>query len=283
MSLSQDAKTIFSALDLALISDTPTLIGRNGSTELGSILSGEYNEVHMNCAGIWPENLYNSWRLDAVEATLAADVLATGWYRPLAEAEADLLEHYHFNGAQICLKALEPYYVDAPLRWTKLLADQKVAVISPFAELCIKQYERRKEIWPADADTLLPDNINFISVKTGFTPIINSAIINQALSWPSNVTNYEDAVDYIVAKVIASQAKIAIIGCGGLGMLIACKLKLAGISSIVMGGALQVLFGIKGQRWVQTPIEQFWNAAWVWPPITMKPVNAHLIEGGCYW
>ncbi len=283
MSLSQDSKTIFSALDLALISDTPTLIGRNGSTELGSILSGEYNEVHMNCAGIWPPDYYSSWRLDAVEATLAADVLVTGWYQPLAAAEEEFLDDYGFNGSKITLKALEPYYVDAPLRWTKLLADQKVAIISPFAELCIKQYSRRTEIWPTDADTLLPNNIQFVPIVTGFTPTVNSAIINKALSWPSNVTNYEDAVDYIVQKVIASQAKIAIIGCGGLGMLIASKLKLAGISSIVMGGALQVLFGIKGSRWTQTPIQRLWNEAWVWPPITMKPVNAHLIEGGCYW
>lgn len=274
MSLSQDARTIFSALDLALVTEIPVLIGRNGSTELQAILTGQYNEAHMTCAGIWPPSYYDGWRIKAVDATLAADVLATGWYETLADQESSFLNNYRFIGSKVCLKALEPYYVDKQLRWTNLLEGQKVAVISPFADLCASQYLRREDIWTSEE--VLPANMEIVPVKTGFAPAICGS--SKAFSWP--VTNANDACAIVVKAVINSGAKIALIGCGGLGMLIAHQLKNLGVSSIVMGGALQVLFGIKGRRWTQTPIAEFWNEAWVWPP---APQNAHLIEGGCYW
>ena len=77
---------------------------------------------------------------------------------------------------------------------------------------------------------------------------------------------------------------IALIGCGALGMVLGSELKKHGIIAIVMGGATQVLFGIKGQRWAtHSVISHFWNEAWVWPNVTETPRGASSIEGGCYW
>jgi hypothetical protein len=67
-------------------------------------------------------------------------------------------------------------------------------------------------------------------------------------------------------------------------MLIGAELKKQGVIAIVMGGATQVLFGIKGQRWAShSVISTFWNEAWVYPKGTETPGGASLIEGGCYW
>ena len=41
----------------------------------------------------------------------------------------------------------------------------------------------------------------------------------------------------------------AIIGCGAYGFPLAAKLKAAGKQAFHMGGATQLLFGIKGSRW----------------------------------
>ena len=58
----------------------------------------------------------------------------------------------------------------------------------------------------------------------------------------------------------------------------------AGIGAIVMGGAIQCLFGIKGRRWeTHSVIGKFWNDAWVWPAEGETPVGAVTIEGACYW
>ena len=67
-------------------------------------------------------------------------------------------------------------------------------------------------------------------------------------------------------------------------MVIAHELKKRGLIVIVMGGATQVLFGIKGGRWATHPvISNFWNDFWVYPSPAETPGGASRIENGCYW
>jgi hypothetical protein len=88
----------------------------------------------------------------------------------------------------------------------------------------------------------------------------------------------------MVKEVLKSKASIALIGCGALGMVVGVELKKHGVIAIVLGGATQVLFGIKGGRWANhSVIYQMWNDAWVWPKASETPRGASLIEGGCYW
>ena len=79
---------------------------------------------------------------------------------------------------------------------------------------------------------------------------------------------------------------IAIIGCGAYGMPLAAKLKQAGKQAIHLGGATQLLFGIKGKRWVEnypSKIATLFNDAWVYPDEIEVPQAAKVVEGGCYW
>jgi hypothetical protein len=67
-------------------------------------------------------------------------------------------------------------------------------------------------------------------------------------------------------------------------MILAAYLKKEGIKCIIMGGATQVLFGIKGSRWQEhNVISKFWNSAWVWPADSETPAAANKIEKSCYW
>jgi hypothetical protein len=67
-------------------------------------------------------------------------------------------------------------------------------------------------------------------------------------------------------------------------MIIGGRLKALGISVVVMGGAIQVLFGIKGRRWANHQvISRFWNDAWVWPSLVEIPGAAVFVEDACYW
>ena len=79
---------------------------------------------------------------------------------------------------------------------------------------------------------------------------------------------------------------IAIIGCGAYGMPLAAKLKGAGKQAIHLGGATQLLFGIKGRRWEEnypSKIATFFNEHWVYPNKEETPQNAKVVERGCYW
>jgi ketopantoate reductase len=88
----------------------------------------------------------------------------------------------------------------------------------------------------------------------------------------------------MVAEVVKTDCQIVIIGCGGLGMILAGRLKALGKICIVMGGAVQVLFGIKGKRWENHEyISKLWNSEWVYPSPSETPRKALEIERGCYW
>jgi hypothetical protein len=103
-------------------------------------------------------------------------------------------------------------------------------------------------------------------------------------AWECDAEKWEDAVAYVVEEVCKRDARIVLIGCGGLGMVIADVLKRCGKICIVMGGAVQVFFGIKGRRWEKHEfISRLWNENWVYPSAEETPGGAMNVERGCYW
>jgi hypothetical protein len=263
----EQQKAIYDAIDLALCTGEPLFIGRNGSTELGLQLGIPQQPQHIVNAGIWPNA--TGFAEAAAEATKAADILAAGWYQPYAAAEASFLEGT--QSLKVDLPALEPYYAPEHLQWTRLLADQRVAVVSPFAETINKQL--KKPIWP---NSLLPTSIDAVTIRTGFPPSIAP---NGPCAWP--VTSWQKAVDLLVERVEATKVRVVLLGCGSLGMLVAHRLRASGHICIVLGGALQILFGIKGRRWLTEPVAANFNEHWIFP--LERPSGAAIIEGGCYW
>lgn len=294
MTIEAGAEEIRKVLQSALQTKQGALIGRNGTIELETLLFRLYGsapnqpypahisrrlELH---AGVWPTDKpqLDKWVFMLVEAIRLSDVLVAGWYEPLREQEKRLLDTTNSSAPRIPLRSLEPYYVEPQLRWTQLLAGQRVAVVSSFALTIEEQILKASEVWPIATESILPTNVEWVPIQTGYAPKLAQGIA----AWPSEVLSWDVAVSHIVKQVQDSKASIALIGCGGLGMLIGAELKKRGIIAIVLGGATQVMFGIKGQRWTShSVISKLWNNAWVWPKDTETPKGASLIEGGCYW
>lgn len=292
MAIEHGAAEIRSVLELALQRNTGALIGRNGTIELETLFfylshtSSEYPqsiarriELH---AGVWPptRGSLNEWATGLFQAIQSSDVLVAGWYAPLKDPEQKLLETAAPSVPRIPLRSLEPYYVPPELRWTQLLGNQRVAIVSAFAETIEEQLQVKDLVWPVASESLLPSSTTWIPIRTGYAPKLAQGVA----SWPSTIHTWQDAVSSVVEQVLESKARIALIGCGGLGMLIASELKKRGVIAIVLGGAIQVLFGIKGMRWAtHSVISHFWNDAWVWPKAVETPLGASLIEGSCYW
>lgn len=280
------AKTVCRAIQAALDNDDGALIGRNGSIELDLMIHDAHTRdlrpyVLERNAGVFPMNRTGTltrWREASTAATKAADVLATGWYEPLRQEEASWLKCQGVTASQVSLRSLEPYYVTQEEQWTNYLSGYKVAVISSFALTIGEQTPRLAEIWATKL--IIPTNVQWECINTGYPHVLAQG----RAEWPAGINTWEEAIDYIVGKVVASGARFAIIGCGGLGMIIGHRLKERGVISIVMGGAIQVLFGIKGQRWAtHDVISTFWNEGWVWPRESETPRGARQVEGGCYW
>lgn len=294
MAIEAGAQEIYTAIQKALETKEGCLIGRNGTIELETLLFRLYGsapnqqypshlsrrlELH---AGVWPsdKNSLDKWVFQMIETIRNTDVLVAGWYEPLKLQEERLLNQTNTLAPRIPLRSLEPYYVAPEQRWTNLLAGQRVAVVSSFAKSIEEQLEKRELIWPVATESLLPSNVEWVPIQTGYAP----ALAQGVAGWPSDIESWDVAVSSLAKRIVESKASMALIGCGGLGMILGHELKRRGIVAVVLGGATQVLFGIKGMRWsTHSVISHFWNDAWVWPKASETPRGASSIEGACYW
>jgi hypothetical protein len=273
------SREICKCIQKALDTEDGALIGRNGTIELEQMIfynPSRVSVLEMN-AGIFPREIVPSWRIQSIHATIEADVLCSGWYEPLKDAEQRVLKEWKCKAIEIPLRSLEPYYMPLEERWTKLLKGQTVSVVSSFTETMKSQITYLDKFFPSE---VLPSDVRWNWVQTGHPPKLAKGI-NE---WPYHIKDSIEAVDWIVSEVIRQESRFAIIGCGGIGMLVAKKLKERGIIAIVLGGAIQVLFGIKGKRWENhSIISKFWNEHWMSPSESEKPGGYSGIEGGCYW
>jgi len=276
-------------IESALEEGRGSLIGRHGTIELTSFLSIEQLgsvdsdkrallELH---AGIFPstEDSVRTWAKEYTDATKESNVFAAAWYKPLAEAEWSYLKQHSPKSIRIPLRSLEPYYSMPDMSWFQALDGQHVAVVSSFAESMATQVQHLSTIWPQDP-CLIPPRIQWSFVRSYYCPITARGVCE----WPTSIQSWHDAVGLLEAQVLATGANIVLIGCGGLAMPLALRLKRQGKICIVLGGAIQLLFGLKGYRWKHHPfISQLFNSSWKRPSHTELPGNAHAIEGGCYW
>jgi hypothetical protein len=198
---------------------------------------------------------------------------------PLQEAE--ILNIFSPKSKRFPARSLEPYYEDtASMRWTYRIPERtKVAVVSPFAGSITAQWTKQAELWPTvpvwnPATTLT-------AVKAHYSPYLSPD-----KTWPAAVTagGWRAAVRYLCDAVVATGAKVALIGVGALSLPLAAALKKRGVAAVHTGGATQILFGVKGKRWAtHSIISTFFNDAWISPTADEVPSNSTTVEGGCYW
>jgi hypothetical protein len=191
------------------------------------------------------------------------DVL--GSWLPAEEDVAPYLRH----AVRVRLRDLEPYYHSRP--WTAALAGTKVLVVHPFAESIEAQYARREFLFddprmlPEFELTLLPAVQSIAGTRTRY------------LTW-------FDAYRHMCEQMNQIDYDVAILGCGAYGLPLAAHAKRMGKKAVHLGGAVQILFGIKGRRWDGHEfISGLYNEHWVRPRASERPPNYLDVEDGCYW
>ncbi len=279
--------TILDILETAKKRGEGCLIGKFGTVEC-QVLSQkswlpETLEVLERNAGVFPTDdipLVDKWWSQTREAYQKADCLALGWYEPTRNLEKKILKEIGAEPRAIPLRGLEPYYLpSAEDSWLQAFKGQLVCVVTSFAETARAQIAKGTgAVWPDKP--WLWDGIEFCFVQTGYPPVLAQG----RAGWEGSPESWEQAIATVVQNVMESGARGVLIGCGGLGMIIGERLKRHGKLCVVMGGATQVLFGIKGGRWKRHPvISSFWNSEWVWPSVEETPGAAEEVEGACYW
>jgi hypothetical protein len=258
----------------ALRSRRPVLVGRLGSVEarlLGEARFGRFSrvtrrEAHRN-AGLFPldREALDAAALRLGSALEAVDLLAL-WDSPY---QARLTAQLKPLPARCSLAALEPWWSSNP--WSAALAGQRVLVVHPFAESIEAQWQRREHLFPGTA--VLPQ----FELQVLKPPLTLAGATAGFPSWSA-------ALDDLIARSQALDFDVALVGCGAYGLPLAAAIKTMGRPAVQLGGALQLLFGIRGRRWeAMPPFAALMNGHWVRPLPEETPQAATRVDGGCYW
>jgi len=185
--------------------------------------------------------------------------------------EESLLGDHLQYVTRVGLSDLEPYYHTKP--WSKYLTGLRVVVIHPFATSIKSQYLCNRKRIHKNPDVLPEFELStYVPVQT------------IAGNRDPRFGSWFEALDHMISEIIEIEFDIALIGAGAYGLPLGAALKRHGRKAIHLGGATQILFGIKGNRWNQDPFfRDMFNEHWVSPQETEKPPRAESVEGGCYW
>lgn len=295
----QDASNLI--FDL-LGGDEPCMISRFGSTELNTIITfceaeeGEHSAIKyilgrepawwrldhachniQTYSGFFPathENVRKFVSL-ALDDCQQIDILGS-WLRNEVRV-ADQLS----RSKKVFLTDLEPFWCKHP--WTRALKGKRVLVVHPFAKLVLEQYyNHRNELF--ENEEILPEF---------FLEAIPSV---QSLGGEDNgFCDWFEALDYMKSEIDKHDYDICLIGCGAYGMSLAAHVKRSGKKAVHLGGALQLLFGIKGSRWEDPNYGDIWGVpngayqrlldkpSWIRADGTYRPNKADQVENACYW
>ncbi len=260
----------------------PTAIGKFGASELGGIVHylahrdakghcaswGRHKTMLHRNAGVYPADPETLSRFCQVylEALGQLDAMAV-WFRP---GENSVRRQFAPRAKMMELLALEPYYHQRP--WSHRLAGKRVVVVSPFAETLQSQYRRRHEVWRARPE-VMPD----FQLRTIRTPLSAALITPEYHDWFTGL-------EALRRQMAAEPFDVAIVGAGAWSLLLITYAKSLGAWAVHLGGATQILFGIKGRRWENIEeLRPFYNEAWVRPSENETPRSVRQIENGCYW
>jgi hypothetical protein len=266
-------------------SDTPFGCGKIGNCELMCLynyflythknqpvewLSVVEHEIYNN-AGVFPQT--EKARIEFIEEIVQCmpylDALAQ-WSSFNSDFEDRFIRKYSPNCTQIDLQSIEPFYFGVP--WTEALRDKNVLVISPFTDTIKLQYKNKLSLWTDPR--ILPD-FNLITLEHPHSPGIDKP--SKYNNWLEMINNYKNIMNTINYDIL-------LIGAGASSLPLVAHARKNGKKGVHLGGPLQLLFGIKGNRWNNSSVgKHFYNKAWTLPSSDETPLKFKNIENGCYW
>lgn len=300
LSCEEDPDKVSEMIYNLLTNDKPCMIARFGSTEMSAIINylgvnSQHHSIKKFIIGKQPEWWWNKNIMNQMQQW-------SGFFPPTPEnmhrfgemmiqdaQEVDLLgswlkqevflDKYLKKASKIQLMYLDPFWSQRP--WTRALEGKKILIVHPFAETILSQYPKR--------DFLFPDKKILPTFKS-----IQTIKAVQSLGGESNdFKDWFEALTFMKNEINKSDFDICLIGCGAYGFPLAAHVKRMGKKAIHMGGSLQLLFGIMGNRWDHDKPHYekgtfiyyagLENKYWVRPSLSERPTNHKSIENSCYW
>lgn len=275
-----DSRVANSVISYFIESNMPFFVGRFGSVEMSII--NEYYKIQLGFqsdysatvkktamfnAGIFSNTKNDLDYFSKIMLNSIETIDCFGLWNDRQELLT--VKKYAKQCIPMLLFCLEPYY-DVDSSWTHALKNKKVLIIHPFVETIKEQFQNKNKLFTID-----------------FWPECEwkyfKAVQTIAGTKDERFANWSEALEYMKAEISCIDFDIAIIGCGAYGFPLAAYIKSIGKQAIHLGGATQLLFGIKGKRWEQAYVSRFFNRFWKRPSSSEKPKESLAVENGCYW
>lgn len=176
-------------------------------------------------------------------------------------------------------KVLEPFYILETdyIPWTHYLIDKKVLIIHPFVDSFQKQLKNKFNIFKDKSKKVFLDDQKFVFYKTYQTHAYNHIH-----------TSWLETFELMCNDIEKLDFDIALLGCGGYGLPL-CNFIKSNLnkSAVYIGGGLQLLFGVMGNRWENF---EYWkktiaenDTKFIRPSGEEILKNKHIVENGSYW
>lgn len=268
----------------------PFFIGRLSGNETrltGNILSNQMLQPDLICNMLYGAGISFQSAIDVSvfvksynSSVSKCDMLGiwTGNMREQAKEYYTFIDKMYPNLPRIAAQAMEPYYYmnNPQYNFGKIFKGKRVLIIT-------SHYETTKHQLPKN-DVLFEKPI--FDPTTEFyvyKPPQQNGGNHDNESWIHHLEIMKR--DLLRIKNKKFKFDIALVSCGGFGMIISNYIySELSASAMYLGGALQIYFGIMGNRWNSNErILKHKNEHWTRPMEIDKPKNPQLCENNCYW
>lgn len=248
-----------------ILSKQPFMLARFGSVEFKNLFYEKEFDSLCNNAGFFPHNkkLLPRFREIYINSAKQIDILLIWNY----------LNHFLKKMKFVRqLRNVNSFAGSTSVsgmhhKWLKALEGKRILVIHPFKKTIEMQYKNMDKL------KILPR-----LKKLEVIPAVQTIAGNHDMRFKT----WFDALDWMKKEINKKKFDIALIGCGAYGLPLGAYVKSQGKQAIHLGGSLQLLFGIMGERWTKNSLIKT-NKYWTRPLMEDTPKNNKKIEGGCYW
>lgn len=264
--------------------DKPFLITRPGGAETHisaiykekQILNKSFLSPLSNNAGVYTSNDEEAISFCEIYAKSFEGSTAVAIWESIVGRSQYILKPQ--NIPSIHTRSLEPFYIcsENMIPWSHFLKGKKVLIVSPFVDSIKKQNEADFQIF-SDGRKLFLDDQEFVYYKA-----FNTSAGNHIHK------NWIETFEIMCNDISKLDFDVALLGCGGYGVPLCDYIhKKMNKSAIYIGGGLQMMFGVMGNRWEE---REYWkdimkkhNPSFIRPSGDEILKNCTKVENACYW
>ncbi len=231
---------------------------------------------NLRAAGVFPVDpaSMRAWSEAYAGHSRALDYIGLDFAAAAMQAEVN--RFHGLEGEMIRSRWQQPdrsFPADEERCWLPALEGKRVLVVGAFAELIAERADQEtfEAVWA---------NIG----KPWFHPASVEALVTPYGWMPETQERFGSSLallEAICADIAGREFDVALIAAGGIGDGIATAVAGMGRVGISVGGHLQMLFGVLGERWRKESWERYLNDAWIDMPPELKPDFSQTTEN--YW